>query len=141
MISAHGQWAALRFGGQCEARTRAVGVQRGRAAALAGFTFGGAGSRQGRFYTRLSRAPRAGSTAILTIADKPFLLDVRGQWGWGRDSRQDAAIMDAARYAGSMRVQSRHPGGGRFVDRYALAGAATAMDAAAAACSLASKTR
>ena len=141
VVSAHADWAALRFGGQCEARSRAVRIQRGRPPAVAGFTFGEGGRRQGQFYTRLSQAPRAGSTAILTVGSQPFLLVVRGQWAWGRDPRQDAAIMSAARYAGGMRVESRHGGGGRFVDRYSLAGAATAIDAAAAACALTGKSR
>jgi hypothetical protein len=141
VISAHHDWAALRFGGQCEARSRAVRVQRGHPPAIAGFTFGRAGRLQGQFYVRLSRSPRSGSTAILTVGNQPFLLATRGEWAWGRGARQDAAIMAAARYAGSMRVESRHAGGGRLVDRYSLAGAATAIDAAAAACALAGKSR
>ncbi len=141
VISAHREWAAIRFGERCEARSRAVTVQRGRPPALAGFAFGAGGRLQGQFYARLSRPARAGSTAILTIGSQPFLLAVRGQWAWGRDARQDSAIASAARYAGSMRVESRDAGGRRFIDRYLLAGAATAIDAAAAACAQAGKSR
>ena len=141
VISAHREWAAITFGERCEARSRAVRVQRGRPPALAGFAFGAGGRLQGQFYTRLSRAARPGSTAILTIGRQPFLLAVRGQWAWGRDARQDAAILAAARYSGSMRVESRDASGRRFVDRYLLGGAATAIDAAAAACAQAGKSR
>lgn len=141
VISAHGEWAAIKFGERCEARSRAVRVQRGRPPAFAGFAFGAGGRLQGQFYTRLSRAARPGSTAILTIGGQPFMLTVRGQWAWGRDARQDAAIAAAARYAGSMRVESRDSSGRRFIDRYLLGGAATAIDAAAAACAQAGKSR
>jgi len=140
VISAHGDWAALRFGEQCEARSGALRVQRGRPPAIVGLTVGAAGG-QGRFYVRLSRVPRAASTAILTIGGQPFLLGVRGQWAWERDAKQGAAIMAAARSSTGMRLESRDAGGRRFVDRYSLAGAATAIDAAAAACALAGKSR
>lgn len=141
VVSAHREWAAIKFAERCEARSRAVLVQRGRPPAFAGFAFDRRRRLQGQFYTRLSRAARPGSTAILTIGSQPFLLAVRGQWAWGRDPRQDAAIVAAARYAGSMRVESRDPGGRRFIDRYLLGGAATAIDAAAAACAQAGKSR
>ena len=141
VISAHGKWAALKFGDRCEARSQAVRVQRGPAPAFAGFAFGAGGRLQGQFHTRLSRAARPGSTAILTVGGQPFMLTLRGQWAWGRDARQDAAIAAAARYAGSMRVESRDARGRRIVDRYLLAGAATAIDAAAAACAGAGKSR
>jgi len=141
VISAHREWAAMRFGDRCEARSRAVLAQLGRPPAFAGFAFDARGRVQGQFYARLSRPARPGSTAILTIGSQPFLLAVRGQWAWGRDVRQDAAILAAVRYAGSMRVESRDAAGRRFVDRYLLAGAATAIDASAAACAQAGKPR
>ncbi len=141
VISAHSEWAALKFGERCESRSRAVRVERGRPTAFAGFAFGARGRLQGQFYARLSRIARPGSTAILTIGSQPFLLAVRGEWAWGRDARQDAAIAAAARYAGSMRIESRDASGRRVIDRYLLAGAATAIDAAAAACAQAGKSR
>jgi len=141
VISAHREWAAIQFDGRCEARSRAVRVERGRPAAFAGFAFGGRGRLQGQFYARLSRGARPGSTAILTVGGRPFLLAVRGEWAWGRDASQDQAILAAARYAGSMRIESRDPGGRRFIDRYTLGGAATAIDAAAASCAQAGKSR
>ncbi len=141
VISAHGDWAAIKFGEQCEARSRAILVRRGRPPAFAGFAFGAGGRSQGHFYARLGAAPRPGSTAILTVGKKPFLLGVNAEWARGRDARQDAAIAAAARYAGSMRIESRDSSGRRKVDRYLLGGAATAIDAAAAACAQAGKLR
>lgn len=140
VISAHREWAAIQFDGRCEARSRAVRVERGRPA-FAGFAFGGQGRLQGQFYAQLSRGARPGSTAILTVGGRPFLLALRGDWAWGRDARQDQAIVAAARYAGSMRIESRDPGGRRIIDRYTLGGAATAIDAAAARCAQAGKSR
>lgn len=141
VISAHGDWAALEFGEQCEARSRATQQRRGRPPAFAGFAFGVGGRSQGQFYARLAAVARPGSTAILTIGNQPFLLGVSGEWARGRDARQDAAIAAAARYAGSMRVEWRNVGGRRIVDRYLLRGAATAIDSAAAACAQAGKSR
>lgn len=141
VISAHREWAAIQFGERCEARSRAVRAQPARPPAYAGFAFDSRGRLHGQFYARLSRSARTGSTAILTIGSRPFLLVVQGQWAWGRDARQDSAIMAAVRYAGSMRVESRDSAGRRFVDRYLLGGAATAIDAAAATCAQAGKSR
>jgi hypothetical protein len=78
--------------------------------------------------------PRAGSTVILTVGDQPFLLVASGGWAWSRGPLQEQAIIAAARNAGGMRVEGRDLGGGRFADRYDLAGAPTAIDAAAARC-------
>jgi hypothetical protein len=62
------------------------------------------------------------------------LLASNGQWAWSRDPAQEAAIIAAVRSAGGMRVDSRDASGRRFVDRYLLDGAPTAIDAAAARC-------
>jgi hypothetical protein len=71
---------------------------------------------------------------VATIGDQPFLLANRGDWAWSRDPAQQQAMLNAARYGQGMRVDSRDTRGRRMVDRYDLAGAATAIDAAAAAC-------
>ncbi len=141
VVSAHQDWAALKFGDRCEARSKAVAAQRGRKAAFAALAFDVQGRVNGQFVARLSRIARPGSTAMLTIGSQPFLLVGSGGWAWSRDQRQEAAIIAAARYAGSMRIESRDSGGRRFVDRYLLGGAATAIDAAAAACAQAGKSR
>ena len=135
ILFAQGQWAAVRYGTQCEAVARPLlPAARRQPQSRAGFSFAPAGRRIGEFHARLSRFPRPGSSVMLTIGDRPFLLVARGDWAWSRGPAQDAAIIAAARAATSMRVESRDRSGRRFADRYLLAGAPTAIDAAAAAC-------
>jgi hypothetical protein len=132
-IFAGGNWAAIDFGARCEARSRAVQLRKGTEP-FAGFAFDRQGKRQGQFYVHLSRPARPGATVIATIGSRPFLLAGRGEWAWSRAADQQGAMLDAARYATGMRVESRDQRGRRIVDRYLLAGAATAIDSAAAAC-------
>jgi len=135
ILAAHGSWAALRFGEQCEAVARPLlPAARRQPEARAGFSFGPRNSRQGEFHVRLSRVPRAGSSIMLTVGERPFMLIARGDWAWSRGPMQEAAIIDAARAARSMRIEARDGAGRRFADRYLLDGAPTAIDAAAAGC-------
>jgi hypothetical protein len=135
MLFAQGQWAALKFGDRCEAGARPLlPAARRQPEARAGFSFTPAGARNGEFHVRLSRVPRAGSSVMLTLGERPFMLVARGDWAWSRGPLQEAAIIAAARSAQAMRVEARDGSGRRFTDRYLLAGAATAIDAAAAAC-------
>jgi hypothetical protein len=78
---------------------------------------------------------------MLDIGGQPFLLVTRDGWAWSRGGRQEQAIMAAARNAPAMRVEGRDGAGRRFVDTYALGGAPTAIDAAAAACAGKSEPR
>ena len=135
LLFAGGQWAALDRGGTCEAASRSLRlVQKGRVQARAGFAFDANGTRHGQFFAELSRIPRTGATVMLTVGTRPFLLASNGQWAWSRDPTQESAIIAAVRSAGGMRVDSRDASGRRFVDRYLLDGAPTAIDAAAARC-------
>ena len=132
ILFAQGSWAALRYGAQCEAVARPLlPAARRQPEARAGFAFASRGARLGEFHVRLSRVPRHGSSVLLTIGERPFLLLARGDRAWSRGPLQEAAIIAAARSAGSMRVEARDTSGRRFADRYLLAGAATAIDAAA----------
>ncbi len=134
ILFAQGQWAAVRYGAQCEAVARPLlPAARRQPQSRAGFTFNPAGRRVGEFHARLSRVPRPGSSVMLTIGERPFLLVARGDWAWSSGPAQDLAIIDAARAATSMRIQSRDGSGRRFTHPYMLAGAPTAIDAAAAA--------
>jgi hypothetical protein len=108
---------------------------------FAGIAFDRGGPRQGRFYVRLSRPARPGASVIASIRSRPFLLVGQGKWAWSRDPAQQRAMLDAARYGESMRIEARDRGGRRIVDRYRLAGAARAIDAAAAECAQTGKTR
>ena len=135
ILFAQGSWAALKFGDRCEALARPLlPAAKRQPEARAGFGFGARGSWHGQFHVRLSRVPRPGSSVMLTIGERPFLLLARGDWAWSRGPLQEAAIIDAARGAASMRVESRDGAGRRFADRYLLSGAPTAIDAAAAGC-------
>jgi len=135
LLFASGQWVALDRGGTCEAASRSLRIAaKGKIQARAGFAFDSDGARRGQFFAEMSRVPRTGSTVILTVGTQPFMLTTRGHWAWSSDRRQEVAIIAAARAASGMRVDSRDASGRRFVDRYLLDGAPTAIDAAAARC-------
>ena len=133
ILFARGRWAALRSAETCEAAARplAPASEREREP-RAGFAFGG--GRVGEFHVRLSRVPRPGSTVLLKVGSRPFLLVSRGALAWSRGALQDAAIIAAIRQERAMRVEGRDAGGRAFRDVYLLDGAPTAIDAAAAAC-------
>jgi hypothetical protein len=135
LLFAGGQWVALDRGTSCEAASRSLRIAlKGKVQSRAGFAFDSNGSRKGQFFAQLSRMPRTGSTVILTVGDQPFLLAAGSGWAWSRDPAQEAAIIAAVRASSGMRVDSRDQAGSRFVDRYLLDGAPTAIDAAAARC-------
>lgn len=128
-------WAAIDRGNACVALTRAVRIAaKGKVQATAGFSFTPDRRRWGEFHARLSHLPRPGSTVLLTVGDQPFLLVAGNGWAWSRGALQEQAIIAAIRNSGGMRVEGHDVGGGRFADRYELAGAPTAIDAAAARC-------
>lgn len=135
ILFAQGHWAAIKLGDRCEAAARPLPpAARRQPEARAGFSFGSGGSKRGEFHVRLSRVPRPGASVMMTIGERPFMLLARGDWAWSRGPLQEATIIEAARAATSMRIEARDRSGRRFADRYVLAGAPTAIDAAAAAC-------
>jgi hypothetical protein len=135
ILFAGGSWAAIDRGNACVALTRAVRIAaKGKVQATAGFSFTPDRRRWGEFHARLSHLPRPGSTVLLTVGDQPFLLVAGNGWAWSRGAQQEQAIIAAIRNSGGMRVEGRDVDGGRFADRYELAGAPTAIDAAAARC-------
>ena len=135
VIYAGGAWAAIDRGTTCEALSRSVRVApKGKVQAIAGFSFSPDHRRWGEFHARLRRMPRAGAAVMLRIGNQPFLLVSRGNMAWSDGPLQEQAIIAALRRATGMSVESRDAGGRRFIDPYVLDGAATALDAAAAAC-------
>lgn len=137
LLVAHGSWAGFDRGQACEAMARPLAPARKREAqAYAAFAFDRAGPRQGQLFVQLRRPSRPGSSVLLVIGNQPFQLIARGAAAWSRDGAQEAAILAAMRAAGGMRVTARDSSGRRMTDRYLLEGAPTAIDAAAAACSL-----
>lgn len=134
-VVVHGDWGVVSSGNRCDALSQSVlRPARNRPRAIAGFAFARSGKPWGRFETRLSRPLRAGASAILRIGGQTFLLERRGDTAFGRDARQDRAILTAVRQGGAMRIDSRDGAGRRFTDSYSLKGAPTAIDAAAALC-------
>ena len=79
---------------------------------------------------RLSRQLAPGSRITLTIGRERFQLTGGGGDAWAVDRRMDAAVVAAMRSAGSMTVSARDSAGRGFSNSWALAGAASAMDAA-----------
>jgi len=134
-LFAGGNWAALDRGSVCDAGTRAERIAtKNKVQAIAGFAFSIDRKRWGEFYTRLSRPVRPGSSVILQVGVHPFLLTASGHWAWSSSRQQQQAIMTAVRSSPRMKVEARDPRGVRIRDYYILAGAPTAIDAAAARC-------
>ena len=128
-------WAAIDRGGSCEALSRSVRIAaKGKVQAQAGFTFSADRRHRGEFHAQLRRMPRPGAAVMLRIDNRPFLLVAQGNQAWSDGPLQEQAIIAALRNATSMSVESRDGAGQRFVDPYSLDDAATAIDAAAAAC-------
>lgn len=137
VLLARGYWAALQSqdGRHCQATSRSLrDALKGAEQARASFAFDAGRGRRGEAHVRLSRAARPGSTVMLSVGGRPFQLRALGPEAWSIDPAQEAAIIAAARGATGMRVEARDRAGRRFVDRYLLAGAPSAIDAAAAGC-------
>lgn len=92
------------------------------------------GIRQ-QVHIRLSREKRPGSAVLLRIDDRIFQLIAAKIDAWAPDAAADAEIVAAMRTGVEMRVETRATSGLLVRDRYSLRGAATAIDAAAIACS------
>jgi hypothetical protein len=90
---------------------------------------------QGQVHFRLSRNARPGSVLLLRIDDRSFQLVGRGADAWAPNGRTDADILAAIRSGIGMTIESRSERGALVRDTYQLRGAATAIDAAAIACS------
>jgi hypothetical protein len=89
---------------------------------------------RGAVHIVLSRDVTEKVAVRLAVGDKRFDLIAKGRNAWAKDARDDAAIIAALRSAARMSVSARSSKGAAFTDRYALAGAATAIDAATVGC-------
>jgi len=129
-------WAAFDRGDHCVAVARSeLLAPLGREQARATISFDRQpGRRRGELHLRLSRPVLSGSTVLVQAAGASFQLATRGADAWSTGPAQEAALIAAIRAAGDLRVRFRSGDGGH-TDRYLLAGAPTAIDAAAAACS------
>lgn len=87
-----------------------------------------------QLHVRLSRRLTPDARIVLTIGRERFALVGGGADAWAADRRMDAAIAAAMRSAESMTVNARDARGRGFSNTWPLAGAATAIDAAALGC-------
>ncbi|SFP78247.1 hypothetical protein [Sphingomonas rubra] len=128
-------WAAFRDPDRCYAI--AAPVKAGRARRRQPFasvgTWPGRGLRSS-LHVRLSRAHDRSAAVTLSVGERRFTLVAGRVDAWARDAASDRAIVAAMRAARSMSVETVAVGGRSFADTYALAGAATAIDAALLAC-------
>jgi hypothetical protein len=83
---------------------------------------------------RLSRKMAEAANITLRIGDLRIRLTGGGGDAWPASDTDNAAIIAAMRSATSMSVSSRDPSGRNFTNTWNLAGAASAMDAAALGC-------
>ena len=133
LLTAGGGWAAFDRGGHCEAVAAALREPRkGEPRAAIAIRFDRSGARAGELSVRFRRPLRPGSSPILTVAGEPFLLAGRGAAAWPGGAAQDRQIVALLRSAAWLKVEARDLRGARMVDHYPLAGAPTAIDAAAA---------
>lgn len=89
---------------------------------------------RGAVHLVLSRDVAEAKPVRLIVGDKRFDLVAKGRNAWAKDARADAAIVAALRSAARMSVSATGTKGNAFTDRYTLAGAATAIDAATVGC-------
>jgi hypothetical protein len=89
---------------------------------------------RGQVHFRLSRRLAPDARIVLAIGRERFHLTGGGGDAWAADRRMDAAVVAAMRSAPRMTVYARDARGRGFSDSWPLAGAATAMDAAAVGC-------
>jgi hypothetical protein len=130
-----GSWGAFQGEGRCYAIAQPIEPSRaeeGRPFASVGHWPGRRGG--GQLHLRLSRDKRQGSAVLLRIDGRSFQLIGGGRDAWAPDPRADQEIQAAMRTGMDMMVETRSTAGLVMRDRYRLRGAATAMDAAAIAC-------
>lgn len=87
-----------------------------------------------QLHLRVSRRLAPARAIMLTVGSQRFALTGGGGDAWSADHRMDAAIVAAMRSAASMTLSARGADGRGFSNTWQLAGAATAMDAAAIGC-------
>lgn len=89
---------------------------------------------RGTVHIVMSRDLADTAAVRLRIGGSDFALVAKGRNAWAANAQMDAAIIAALRGAPGMAISARSAQGRNFTDRYALAGAATAIDAATIGC-------
>jgi hypothetical protein len=134
-IGVYRSWGAFRdtVPARCYAIARPV-TAGGRSTGWASVaTWPGRGLRAS-LHVRLSRPRDRSAPVTLTVGERRFDLAANGLDAWATDDPSDHAIVTAIRSGRSMSIEAVATGGRPFADVYLLAGAATAIDAAALGC-------
>ncbi|TKD51504.1 hypothetical protein [Sphingomonas baiyangensis] len=127
-------WGAFRDASPRRCYAIAAPVRRARSGAFGSVAFWpGEGIGQ-QLHIRLSRARTPRARVTLAIGARRFALVAGPRDAWAPDPATDRAIVAAMRGSRSMSVETIAANGAPFADVYALAGAATAIDAAGVAC-------
>jgi hypothetical protein len=87
-----------------------------------------------QIHFRLSREVSGSAPIVLAIGDRRFVLTGGGGDAWAATNGDNAAIVATMRSAPRMQVSARDTRGRSFANLWPLAGAASAMDAAAIGC-------
>jgi len=90
--------------------------------------------RRNQVHFRMSRKLASDPRISVRIGGRNFALIGGGGDAWAADARTNAAITAAMRSASEMTVSASGADGRRFSNTWKLAGAASAMDAAAIGC-------
>lgn len=132
-LGVYEQWAAFKDArpARCYAIAKAEGTPAPPAStpAYASISHWPESNVRGALHIVLSRAVAERAPVRLVVGDKRFELLAKGRNAWAKDARDEAAIVAAMRAASRMSVS-----GAGFTDRYILAGAASAIDAATVGC-------
>ena len=130
-----GRWGAFREGRHCYAIAEpSQGRARDRRGASVAISSSPARGVRIQFHARLSRGIGPGRPASVRIGGWTLPLVARDRDAWAADARADLRILAAIRSGDALAVTAADARGRRFSDRYALAGAASAIDAAMLGC-------
>ncbi|WP_293876216.1 hypothetical protein [Sphingomonas sp. UBA978] len=134
-IGVYRSWGAFRDAApaRCYAIARPVAAG-GRSGGWASVASWPARGLRSSLHVRLSRERDRSAPVTLTVGERRFELAANGLDAWAADAPSDRAIAAALRSGRSMSVEAVGAGGRPFADVYLLAGAATAIDAAALGC-------
>ncbi|UZK68917.1 hypothetical protein OKW76_12870 [Sphingomonas sp. S1-29] len=127
-------WGAFRDVEPARCYAIAAPVQRRRRGAFASIATWPGKQVHNQLHIRLSRQRTPRARVTLAIGERRFQLKAGDRDAWSPDARTDRAIVGAIRAGRSMSVESIAANGAPFADVYALAGAATAIDAAGVGC-------
>jgi len=126
-----GSWGAFRDSGHCYAIAETTNRRDGASVALSSSPARGV---RIQFHARLSRPVDPSRPAVVRVGGVTTPLVARDRDAWAADARTDLRILAAIRSGDTLAVTATDARGRRFTDRYALTGAASAIDTAMIGC-------